>query len=138
VTITPVKPERVQAHLLGRGDRYLPRLDGASHHFEGIVCRGMMGLTTDGAWALFAQQIEGIDTAMSISPSNGHGAIGNMYFDIRRVSFAWRSHAFTVLSSASYDLYIRPCITADGGTNRLVVQACKLLQNLVSLGDGIV
>jgi hypothetical protein len=61
----------------------------------------MMGFTTDGAWALFAQQIEGIDTIMSISPPNGHGAIRYMHFDIRRVGFAWGLHEFTVLSSSS-------------------------------------
>jgi hypothetical protein len=48
----------------------------------------MMGLTTDGTGALFAQQIEGIDTMMSISPLNGHGTIGNMHFDIRWVGFS--------------------------------------------------
>jgi len=87
MAIAPIKPHRVQTYLLGSGDRYLTWPDCTGHHFEGI-CRGcMMRLTTDGARALFSQQIEGEDTAMSISPLDRHGTIGNVHFDFRRVGF---------------------------------------------------
>jgi hypothetical protein len=105
MAIAPVKPHRVHAYLLGSGNRYLTWSDCTGHHFEGIVRGCMMGLTTDGTGALFAQQIEGIDTLMSISPLNGHGAIGNMHFDVCRVGFAKGLHGSTVLSSSSCDSY---------------------------------
>jgi hypothetical protein len=106
--IAPVKPHRIQSYLFGPGDRYLPRPDCTGHHFEGIIRGGMMGLTTDCTGTLFAQQIEGIYTTMSISPLNGHGAIRNMHFDVRRVGFTWGLHEVTVLSLLSCNSYTCP------------------------------
>jgi hypothetical protein len=88
MAIAPFKPHRVQAYLFGSSDRYLTRPDRTGHHFERVVRHCMIGLPADGTGALFAQQIEGVDTAMSISPLNGHGAIGDMHFNIRRIGFA--------------------------------------------------
>jgi hypothetical protein len=105
MAIAPVKPYRIQAYLLGPGDRYLSWSDCTGHHFKGIIRRCMMGLTTDCTGALFAQQIEGIYTTMSISPLNSHSAIGNMHFNVRRISFAWGLHEVTILSSSSCDSY---------------------------------
>jgi hypothetical protein len=58
----------------------------------------MTCLSTNSARALFAQQIEGVHTAMGISPLNGHCTIGDMHLNIRRIGFALGLHTPTILS----------------------------------------
>jgi hypothetical protein len=87
VAVAPFKPHRIPPHLLGSGDCHFPWLDGTGHHLERVVRGRVIRLPTNGAWAFFAQQIEGVDTAMPISPLDYHGAIGDMHFDIRWVGF---------------------------------------------------
>ncbi len=88
VPVAPFEPHCISPHLLGAGNRHLPRSDGTGHHFEGIVRVRMTRLSTNSAGALFAQQIEGVNTMMPISPLNGHGMIGDMHFNSRRVGFS--------------------------------------------------
>jgi hypothetical protein len=85
--VAPFESDRVPSHLLGTGYRHLSRSDRTGHYFEGIVCIHVTCLSTNSARALSAQQIEGVYTAMPISPLNSHGPVGDMHFDIRRVCF---------------------------------------------------
>ena len=87
VRVAPFESHGVPPHLLGTGYRHLSRSDCTSHHFEGIARVHVTRLSTNSARALSAQQIEGVYTAMPISPVYGHGTVGDVHFDIRWVGF---------------------------------------------------
>jgi hypothetical protein len=99
VGVAPVESYRIPPDLFGTGDRHLSRFNRGGDHFEGITGICVIRLSTNGTWALSAQQVEGVNAEMSIPPPNGHRATGEVHFNIDRIRVAQGVHILTMLSA---------------------------------------